>query len=154
MLVQVLAASEKSSFGFAISNEDEKDLSLMVKYSTIENGWWPFIIFEFSNKLKEVYDLVHEMVHSALSSQNLSHNVEWITEYIVGHHSWDHCSGHEYRMVDDKVLEKKVNGLAFMDEERCTLKDAIITTIEVCFLGWSSEHLFDKVPRNCRLKKS
>ena len=106
----------------------------MVKYSTIENGWWSFIIFNFSNKLKEVYDLVHEMVHSAISSQNLSQHVEWITEYIVGHHSWDHCSGHEYRMVDDKVLEKKVNGLAFMDEERCTLKDAIITTIEVRFL--------------------
>ena len=71
MLVQVLAASEKSSFGFAISNENENDLSLTVKYSTIENSWWPFIIFEFSNKPKEVYDLVYEMVHSALRYQNL-----------------------------------------------------------------------------------
>ncbi|EIM19355.1 hypothetical protein WALSEDRAFT_61529 [Wallemia mellicola CBS 633.66] len=134
----VLAASEKSSFGFAISNENENDLSLMVKYSTIEN---------------EVYDLVHEMVHSAISSQNLSQHVEWITEYIVGHHSWDHCSGHEYRMVDDKVLEKKVNGLAFMDEERCTLKDAIITTIEklpsqeVVTQRWSTCTLPIKLPR-------
>ncbi|TIC49572.1 hypothetical protein E3Q04_04311, partial [Wallemia mellicola] len=151
--VQVLAASEKSSFGFAISNENENDLSLMVKYSTIENGWWSFIIFNFSNKLKEVYDLVHEMVHSAISSQNLSQHVEWITEYIVGHHSWDHCSGHEYRMVDDKVLEKKVNGLAFMDEERCTLKDAIITTIEklpsqeVVTQRWSTCTLPIKLPR-------
>lgn len=153
-MFKVLAASEKSAFGFAISNENESDLSLLVKYSTIENGWWIFIMYSSSNKLKEVYDLVHEMVLSALGSQNLSQHVQWIADYIVGHHSWDHCNGHEYRMVDDKVLEKKVNCLAFADEERYALKDTIITTIEVGFLDWILEFLFDKKIRNYLLKKS